>query len=164
MTRPLAAAALLLAPVIAAGQGPYVGPGVPPGPSFAPGFGGPHGAPGPYLAPGFGPQPFGPPGFGGPGAFGGPAFPPPGFRASPGFGPAGTPRLAAPALPEPAGAFAPGPSQSTLYRPSPLAPPVILEPVEKEVTVGRVTARRYDYSFEAVPLPGAFGGEPGPVW
>ena len=47
---------------------------------------------------------------------------------------------------------APGPSQSTLFQSTPGTPPVRLEPVEKEVTVGRVTARRYDYSFEAVPL------------
>ena len=145
MTTPLAAAcvpaAALLAPAAACGQGPFgppPGPYLAPAPHFAPDFAAP-----PALTTPLGPSPFGPPGFG-----------------TPGFGPP-APRFAAPALPPRDPPVLPRPTQSTLFQPHPLAPPVRLEPVAEEVTVGRVTARRYDYSFEAVPPTPAAGP---PVW
>ena len=149
MSRPLAAAALLFAPAAAVAQGPLPGPYLAPTPYLAPNpyaVAAPFGAHGPYPA------------FGGPPVFGPDASPfhPPAFARSGRY--ATPPRsrfgatLAAPVLSPRAGAFAPGPSQSTIYRPNPFAPPLRLEPVPQEATVGRVRARRYDFSFDAVPL------------
>ena len=153
MFRPLAAAALLFAPAAAVAQGPLPGPYLAPNPYTVPPAYGPLG---PYPSWG------GPPAFGGPPVYGPDAYPfnPPAFArpswyATPPRSRFGT-VLGAPPLPRTAGAFAPGPSQSTIYRPNPFAPPLRLEPVAEEATVGRVRARRYDYSFDAVPLtPGA---------
>ena len=179
MSRPALAAAALLIPAVfptaAVAQGPYLSPS----PYFAPGPGVPFGVP--LRVPDAPP----PHGWGRvPGPDAAPFFPPAtargGWYATPprspfpsgvvsGHGSYGRGPLAAPVVPPPFVNGA-GPSQSTLYQPTPQAPPVRLEPVGKEVTVGRVTARRYDYSFEAVPLadpasaPGpafAPGGAPG---
>ena len=112
--------------------------------------------------PGYGPPAFGPPpvGVGGP-MLGPPRFaPPPGFAPSAGWGP--------PAFrPSPRGVpREPGPSQAELARPDRFGPAVRLEPTAKEVSVGRVRARRYDYSFESRPLagPGWNAAPPGDAW
>ncbi|WP_171185600.1 hypothetical protein [Alienimonas chondri] len=125
-----------------------------PGPGPGLGYGGPgpdFGAPGPgYSAPG--------PGFGGayrspfpPSAWGGPVAP--GF-APPGWSPyPGVPNVP-PTLQEPRTTPTYVPlGQSHIARPDPFGPPVRIEPRAKEVAVGGVTARRYDYSFDVSPLP-----------
>ena len=153
MPRPLAAAALLLAPAAAPAQGPIPGPYLAPNPYAVPPAYGPLGS---YPAWGA------PPALGGPPVFGPDAYPfnPPAYArhgryATPPrsrFGPAFGPTYGAPALPRIAGAFTPAPSQSVIYQPNPYAPPLRLEPVAEEATVGQVRARRYDFSFDAVPL------------
>ena len=153
MFRPLAAAALLLIPAAAVAQGPLPGPYLAPNP-YGPAA--PFGVPGPLPAFG-GPLGFGPDAY----PFNPPAYARPSRYATPPrsrFGGA----LAALVLSPRAGVFAPGPSQSTIYRPNPFAPPLRLEPVPQEATVGRVRARRYDYSFDAVPLTN--GAAPPRVW
>ncbi|QDT15853.1 hypothetical protein CA12_19480 [Alienimonas californiensis] len=57
--------------------------------------------------------------------------------------------------------------QAEIARPDPFGPPVRIEPRAKETSVGGVTARRYDYSFDVFPLPtsGGFPGTPpDPGW
>ena len=167
----------------AVGQVPFAGQGrlAAPGPYLAP-------FPPPAAFPQVGPFPpaaapvYGP--FGGAGApFHPPAWSRPSRYATPPRSPFGTGPVyggataygggrfygGAPVLP--VGAVAAGPSQASLYRPSPHAAPTRLEPVAREATVGRVSARRYDYSFEVVPPPapayapaGNFRGNPGGAW
>ena len=145
-------AALLAAGALTLGAAP-IAPAQWPAPGFGPGVG-------PAFGPGVGaPYRAAPP------AAWGPRFAPPArLRAPYPFAPAVpppiAPRGAAPQRYVPSG-------QSELVRPDPFGPTLRIEPVAKEVTVGGVTARRYDASFEAFPLSpgadpwrgaGAFGG------
>ena len=147
-------AALLAAGALTLGAAP-IAPAQWPAPGFGPGVG-------PAFGPGVGaPYRAAPP------AAWGPRFAPPArLRAPYPFAPAVPPPIAprgdvpqryvpqryVPQRYVPSG-------QSELVRPDPFGPTLRIEPVAKEVTVGGVTARRYDASFEAFPLsPGAGPG------
>ncbi|MFH5804990.1 hypothetical protein [Alienimonas sp. DA493] len=122
-----------------------------------PGFGGAYRSPFPPAAWGPGPGVAPAPGWGGPG-WGTPGWGVPpvgGFPPLPPPAPVGPPPSAPPYVPT---------GQAEIARPDPFGPPVRIEPRARETTVGGITARRYDYSFDVSPLLPTAGAPAEPAW